>query len=361
MKTHLTVLAWWIVPTVLACAACQTRPAPAPTTEWEIDNPLLPIPPSPLGIDIDLRRLPDPPTPERVRLGRWLFHDVRLSKDGTISCATCHRPQFAFSEPTPVSTGIGGQKGRRKSPSFVNAAETFAPHLFFWDGRALSLEDQALGPIANPLEMGNTHEAMLQTLSAIRGYAPYFERAFGTATITKERVARAIADYERTRLSGNSPWDRWKANGDVQAVSAAVKRGSELFWGGTAGCDRCHYGRNFTDGRFHNLGIGWDPATRTFSDEGRALVTGRREDRGAFKTPGLRDCARHAPYMHDGSIATLRDVVMLYNEGGRKNPNLDQRIAPLHLSGSDIDALVSMLEALNGEGFQDAPPVKFPQ
>ncbi len=357
-------LAAFCVVTALAivCAACRDAPSPAPLPpEWELANPLLPIPAAPLGIDIDLRRLPDPPTPERVRLGRWLFYDARLSKDGTVSCATCHRPEYAFSEPTAVSTGIAGQKGRRKSPSFVNYADTFFPDRFFWDGRAGSLEEQALGPIEDPIEMGNTHEAMVRTLSGIRGYAAYFEKAFGTPGITKERVATAIADFERTRMSGNSPWDRWRRNHDAQAVSDAVKRGHELFWDGDAGCARCHFGRNFTDGSFHNLGIGWDPVAQAFNDEGRGTVTGRKEDRGAFKTPSLRDCAKHPPYMHDGSVATLRDVVVFYSRGGNPNPQLDYRITPVNLTDRDIDALVAMIEALNGEGYQDAAPASFPR
>ncbi len=361
MKPHAAVLTVGAA-TVLTCAACHGAPSSrTPTPEWETANPVVPLPAAPLGTGIELARLPDPPTPERVRLGRWLFYDPRLSKDGTVSCATCHRPEYAFSEPTAVSTGIGGQRGRRKAPSFVNYAETFSPHLFFWDGRAASLEEQALGPIANPIEMGSTHEEMLRTLVSIRGYAPYFESAFGTPGITVERVAKAIADYERTRMSGDAPWDRWRETGDEQAVTADVKRGHELFWGGTAGCDRCHYGRNLTDSMFHNLGVGWDPKTRTFKDDGRAAVTGRDEDRGAFKTPTLRDCARHPPYMHDGSIATLRDVVVFYSRGAQKNPNLDYRIANVTLSEEDIDALVSMLVALNGEGYQDTPPARFPQ
>ncbi len=346
---------------LVVCPACHgDRPEATRPPAWEIANPLLPVPAAPLGADIDLRQLPDPPTPERVRLGRWLFYDRRLSKDGMVSCATCHHPENAFSERTPVSTGIGGRKGRRKSPSFVNAAGAFHPHVFFWDGRAASLEEQALGPIENPVEMGSTRESMVRTLSSIAAYAPYFERAFGSPGITEGRVATAIADYERTRMSGNSPWDRWRTNEDERAVSDAVKRGHELFWG-RAGCARCHFGRSFTDGSFHNLGVGWDPATRTYRDEGRAVVTGRDADRGAFKTPTLRDCAKHPPYMHDGSIPTLREVVAYYARGARSNPNLDYRIAAVDLTDDEVDALVAMLEALNGEGYQDAAPASFPR
>ena len=340
--------------------ACRTAP-PA----WETANPIKPLPAGPLGTEIDLKALPEAPTPERVRLGRWLFYDTRLSADNTISCASCHRPEHAFSEPTPVSLGVKNQRGGRKAPSFINQAVTVYPH-FFWDGRASSLEEQALGPIANAIEMGNTHHAMVETLSRISGYAPYFTEAFGTPLITKERVAKAIADYERTRMSGNSPWDRWRYNRDDSAVSAQVKQGHELFQG-KANCAQCHLSNNFTDGQFHNLGVGWMKATKTFKDEGRWAISkdlgdiGRAGDRGAFKTPTLREVTKHAPYMHDGSIATLREVVEFYNRGGEPNPWLDPKVKPLNLTDAEIDALVALMQALEGEGYQDTPPASFPQ
>jgi cytochrome c peroxidase len=349
--------------------ACQ-RPAPPP---WEVDNPIQPLPTVPLGLGFDLAALTDhrgdkvaPVTPERVRLGRWLFYDRRLSGDGSVSCATCHRPEYAFSEPTPVSSGIGGQKGKRKAPTFINMATTLYPH-FFWDGRAGSLEDQALGPIANPAEMGSNHQTMIATLSRVQGYRRYFKDAFGTEEITKERVAHAIADYERTRMSGNAPYDRWRMKRDQGAVSQQVKDGYELFFN-KARCNQCHLGNNFTDSNFHNLGVGWDPKTKTFSDEGRWVVTkgtadeGFAEtDRGRFKTPTLREVTKHAPYMHDGSIATLREVVEFYNRGGNKNPYLDPKIEPLELTPREVDALVEFMKALEGEGYQDTAPKTFPQ
>lgn len=341
-----------------ACGVSHSTSTPPPP--WEVDNPVRPLPAAPLGIDIDLAKLPDPPTPERVRLGRWLFYDARLSADGTVSCSTCHEPQYAFSQITPVSTGIRGQKGVRKAPSFVNEAVTLYPY-FFWDGRAASFEDQALGPIANPVEMGNTHEAMVDTLSRIPGYRPYFMQAFGTEEITKQRVARAISDYERTRMDGNSPWDHWRQNRDQGAVSAEVKKGHELFFG-KAKCNQCHLGQNFTDNRFHNLGVGYDPHTHRYKDEGRYAVTKNPADLGAFKTPTLRDVTRHAPYMHDGSVATLRDVMDLYNRGGDRNPHLDPKVGePLHLDDSEIDALIAFMKALDGTGYEDVPPTRFPQ
>jgi cytochrome c peroxidase len=347
---------------ILTVAVACGRPAPP----WESANPVVPVPMAPLGSGIDLAALPDPPTPERVRLGRWLFYDTRLSADGSVSCATCHSPEHAFSQTTPVSAGIRGQKGSRKAPAVINHAGAIFPR-FFWDGRAASLEEQALGPIANPIEMGGSHDTMVSTLSKVEGYAPYFREAFGTPDITKERVAKAIADYERTRMSGNSPWDRWRETGDAAAVSDAVKQGHDLFFG-KAECNQCHLGNSFTDSQFHNLGVGWDPKTATFKDWGRwefskntAAEQPGEADRGAFKTPTLREVTKHAPYMHDGSIATLREVVELYNRGGVKNPWLDPKIKPLKLTDAEIDALVEFMKALEGEGYQDAAPASFPQ
>jgi len=339
-----------------ACTSSASAPPP-----WEADNPVVAIPEAPLGAEIDLSSLSEPPTPEKVRLGRWLFYDKRLSADNTVACATCHRPDHAFSEPTAVSTGIGGQKGRRKAPSLVNQADALLPH-FFWDGRAGSLEDQALGPIGNPIEMGmnNMPNALADKLTAIEGYRPYFRAAFGTNAITSERIAKAIVAYEQTRMSGNSDWDRWRYDRDEKAVSDQAKQGHELFFG-KAKCRQCHAGNNFTDSKFHNLGVGWDPVAKQFSDEGRFVVTKKDADRGAFKTPTLRDVTRHPPYQHDGSVSTLREVVELYNRGGHKNPYLDVKMEPLGLSPAEVDAIVAFLETLEGQGYQDKAPQAFPQ
>jgi len=340
---------------VISLAWVGCKPA---IPEWELANPVVPLPEPPLGVDHAFSELQDPPTPERVRLGRWLYYDTRLSADNTIACATCHRPENAFSEPTPVSTGIRGQKGNRKAPTFINAAWALFPHTF-WDGRAASLEEQAMGPVANPIEMGNTHEAMIQTIQGIGGYAGYFQEAFGSPEITTDGIAKAIADYERTRMSGNSPYDRWK-NGDETAVSEQVKLGDQLFFD-KAGCNQCHLGYNFTDSLFHNLGVGWDPETQHFKDLGRVAISHQENDTGAFKTPTVRDVTKRAPFMHDGSVATLREAVELYNRGGEANPYLDPKIKPLGLTGDEMDALVLMMEALSGEGYMDAAPTSFPQ
>lgn len=337
------------------CSAVAAFAAPA----WEDANPIKPIPKPPLGIYSKFEDLPVPPTPERVRLGRWLFFDKRLSGDNTLSCSSCHKPEYAFSELTPNSTGIHGQHGARKAPGFVNLAWTIFPN-YFWDGRASSLEEQALGPIANPIEMGSNHESMVKTLGGIAGYKPYFKEAFGSEQITKERVAHAIADYERTRMSGNSPVDKWQIGKDESAASAEVKKGWELFFG-KGECNQCHLGENYTDSRFHNLGVGWDEQKKEMKDLGRYAISKKDEDRGAFKTPGLREVAKHPPYMHDGSIATLEEVVEHYNKGGNKNPWLTTRVRKLDLSKEEVQALVKFMEALSGEGYADTAPTAFPE
>lgn len=333
---------------------------------WEVDNPIKPLATPPLGMAFHLSRSKDTILPSRVRLGRWLFYDKRLSADGSISCATCHRPEHGFSQPTSVSIGIRGQLGTRKAPSLLNQSVSLARDVhkrayFAWDGRSASLEEQTLRAIDNPREMGNAPGSMVRRLSAIRGYRPYFKEVFGTEEITDARVAHAIADYVRTRVSGNSAFDRWNA-GDNNALSPAARLGQDLFFE-KANCASCHMGDGFTDGIFHTLGVGWDPRTKTYKDDGRFLVTKDPRHRGAFKVPGLRDVSRRAPYMHDGSIPTLRDVVAFYNKGGGADVlNLTGRMRkPLGLTDAEVTALVAFLQSLDGEGFQDTPPKLFPR
>src|SRR6185436_5912551 len=336
--------------------------------DLERDNPVRPNAVPPFGMEEFFKEVPQQPIPTRVRLGRWLFFDKRLSADNSLSCASCHQPEFAFSQTTAVSTGLNGVKGTRKAPSLINlAARTVLPDIpedreqtFFWDGRVSSLEHQVLVPIANRDEMGLDRQAMIARLSAMQGYRPYFREAFGSEQITQERIATALSDYVRTRMSGNAPYDRWTYASDGRAMSEQAKRGSELFFF-NARCAGCHAGFNFSDGRFHNIGVGWGPVSRSFKDEGRLAVSHDPRDRGAFKTPGLRDVSRHAQYMHDGSLATLKDVVEFYNRGGGVNPSLTARVRPLGLTPADVDALVAFLESLDGEGYQDAPPKHFPR
>ena len=342
-------------------AAAGTAPA---IPDWEVENPIRPLPIPPLGVAGEIADLQPRVTPEKVRLGRWLFYDPRLSSDGSVSCASCHEPSAGFSERDPVSTGVGGQKGNRKAPPVLNAAFPIYP-VWFWDGRASSLAEQAKGPMENPVEMGMTHAGIETTVRAIPGYARYFAETFGDRRIDVDRVAEAIAAYEATRLSGNSAFDRWDA-GDPAALDEKQRLGFRTFFG-KAACNQCHLGPNLTDSRFHNLGVGWrapppgaDPATG-FADPGRVKVTGQARDTGAFKTPTLRDVSRRAPYMHDGSVATLREAVELYDRGGVANPWLSPDVKPLHLSPREVEGLVAFLQALDGEGFEDVAPRSFPR
>lgn len=359
------VLRAWLAAIAISLALVACGPNRA---QLERDNPIRPNAPPPFGMEEFFKDVPHQPVPTRTRLGRWLFFDTRLSSDGTISCASCHRPEFAFSEQTAVSTGIGGRQGTRKAPSLVNlAARTVLPdrpedrdQTFFWDGRAASLEHQVLVPIADRNEMGLDRQSMIDRLSGVEGYGPYFREAFGSEIITHDNVAIALSDYVRTRMSGNAPYDRWSYAGEANAVSEEAKRGSELFHF-NARCATCHAGFNFSDGRFHRLGIGWDPATRTFKDVGRFAVSHEERDRGAFKTPGLREVSKHPPYMHDGSLATLRDVVEFYNRGGDSRAPKSGRFRPLDLTPQDVDALVAFLKTLDGEGYQDQTPRYFPR
>lgn len=306
----------------------------------------------PLGIDPDVFQIPEdnPITKEKIELGKLLYFDPRLSVDGTISCASCHDPAKGFTDQKRFSTGVDGKQGTRNSPTVINSAF----HYFhFWDGRSPSLEDQATGPMANPVEMAHTLEDAEKAIANIPGYAPLFEAAFGDSAVTMDRMAKAIATFERTVLSGNSPWDRFIYGGEEDALSPAAKRGLELFEG-KALCTRCHVGFNLTDGLFHNLGVGMDAEK---PDLGRYEVTKREEDKGAFKTPVLRDLQKTAPYMHDGSIATLEEVVELYVRGGEPNPWLDPKLEPLDLTAQEEKDLVAFLKSLEG----DWEPIAVPE
>ena len=293
----------------------------------------------------------NPYTPAKAELGWLLFFDTRLSSDGTVSCASCHSPEFAFTDGSPVSTGIGKQKGGRSAPSVINRVYGAA---MFWDGRAASLEEQAKGPIANSIEMtiekdaNKAHTAVVDRLRQVKDYQQRFKNVFGTDDFTIDHVAKAIATFERTILSGNSPYDKFKA-GDKNALSESQQRGMKIFFSNNARCDSCHDGAAFTTNQFANVGIGMDKPN---PDLGRYNVTKNEADKGAFKTPGLRDIARTGPYMHDGSLKTLNEVVEHYNKGGIKNKWLHQDIKPLNLTVQDKKDLVEFLHGLNGEGWQ---------
>jgi cytochrome c peroxidase len=224
-----------------------------------------------------------------------------------------------------------------------------------------------VGPIENPIEMGTTHEEVVATIGGVQGYAPFFEEVFGDDEVTIDRIAAAIADYERTRLSGNSAYDRWVVYDededgplDEPILTEQEDRGRDLFFN-DAKCATCHVGNHFTDSLYHNLGIGWDSVLQSHADDGRFVVTGKEQDKGAFKSPGLREVTLRAPYMHDGSLATLEEVIEHYRVGGAKNPQLSPKMFEIELTDDDAEALVAFMAALEGEGFMDTEPTLFPQ
>ncbi len=307
----------------------------------------------PLGLKPQRIPADNPLTADKVALGKQLYFDPRLSSDNTISCSSCHDPKKGWSNADAFATGVRGQRGGRSAPTVINSGYAT---LQFWDGRAHQLEGQALGPIQNPIEMDLTLDACVEKLNKIEGYRKQFQKVFGT-DVTEEGIAKAIASFERTVLSGNAPFDRYKA-GDASALSEAAERGRQLFFG-KANCSACHSGPNFSDAAFHNVGIG---INQPEPDLGRFAETKLLGDRGAFKTPTLREIARTAPYMHDGSEKTLEDVVEYYNKGGTPNPQLDEEIFPLKLNDQQKADLVTFLkEGLSSSEYPDVEPPALPQ
>lgn len=301
----------------------------------------------PAGLDKRPATPADNPLDEaKVQLGRALFFDPILSGDGTLSCATCHDPAHGFASPDPQAIGIRGRRGRRNAPTLLNRA--YATSLF-WDGREGTLEGQALKPILCAQEMGSTVPETVKRLETHAEYPGRFRKVFADG-VTGDNLAKALASFERTLLSGNSRIDRFR-HGEVGGMTAAERQGLWLFES-RGGCWRCHSGPNLTDEAFHNTGVSWG---RTPLDLGRFEVTGVDADRGRFKTPTLRDVARTAPYMHDGSLATLEDVVEFYNRGGNPNPHLDPIVQPLRLSQDDAKSLVAFLKALSGTAEEGKP------
>ena len=300
----------------------------------------------------------NPVTAETVDLGRRLFYETKLSADGTVSCASCHSPGAGFADPRRVSVGVGGKTGNRNAPPALNAA--YHP-VQFWDGRAATLEDQAAGPIANPVEMNLPHADCSTKIDQDPVYKALFEKAFGPGPVTMDKITKAIASFERTLISANSPFDRYQYGGDKKAMSASAIRGLALYKDPAKGnCVTCHtIGEKdalFTDGKFHNLGVGLDPQGE-LKDLGRYDQTRMEADKGAFRTPTLRNIAQTGPYMHDGSQRTLSEVVDFYVGGGSSNPHLDKDIKELKLSGQERADLVAFLEALTGEAPPNAGPI----
>ena len=296
----------------------------------------------PRGLDLYMPVPEDNPlTGEKVALGRQLFFDRRLSRDRSLSCSSCHDPQRAFTDGRAVSTGVFGRKGQRSVPTLVNRGYGRS---HFWDGRMKSLEEQVLQPIQDANELDMTLKEVVVRLKGDAKYRELFQRTFGRE-IHEDDIAKALASYVRTVLSGNSPVDRY-LYGEREALSPSARQGLQLFRG-KGNCTACHVGPTFTDERFHNTGVAW--RNGKLLDPGRFVVTGKEEDRGRFKTPTLREVARTAPYMHDGSLKTLKDVIEFYDRGGNPNRYLDPEIKPLRLTAEEKEALLAFLKALSGE------------
>jgi cytochrome c peroxidase len=277
----------------------------------------------------------NPYTSEKAALGKMLFFDTRLSRDRNLSCASCHNPSFGWEVPFAKAIGAGGKPLRRHAPTAINLA--WSKNLF-WDGRAPTLEAQARGPIEAAVEMDLPLATAVTRLKEVEGYRSAFARAFGSAGLTEDTILKAIATYERTLVSADTPFDRW-VRGDVEAVNDSVKRGFALF-NGKAGCAACHSGWNFSDDKFHDIGL-------PTPDVGRMGISKAAADQHAFKTPGLREIAARAPYMHHGEVATLAAVVVHYISGGVARPSRSPLIQPRALNAQDIQDLVAFMQSLS--------------
>jgi len=338
------------------------------------------LPPLPIPAD-------NPQKPEKIALGDKLFHDARFSTTGLISCSTCHKKDKAFTDRLPVSEGINGLKGTRNAPTVINAAYMRSQ---FWDGREPTLEAQSAQPFINPVEMGlANHDPILKIVRTDPAYVKLFKKVFGKKgdQITMIEVEQAIAAFERTVIAGDSPFDRYQFGGDKTAMSSPAIRGLEIFRG-QGRCVSCHVIEQtqalFTDNRFHNIGVGFarmadkeEDVVKTFlkskqegvsvdvavltkentSELGRFAISETLQDLGGFKTSTLRNIDKTAPYMHDGSLKNLEEVVQFYNNGGRLketdplSPYLDGGIRPLNLSKEQEADLVEFLKALTSPDF----------
>ncbi len=329
-----------------------------------------------LGLPELPRIIDNPQTPEKVALGQRLFNDVRLSQDGTVSCASCHQQSKAFTDGKKVAVGIQGRLGLRNAPTVVNAA--YYQRLFV-DGRAASLEEQALGPFLNPIEHGlKSKQALVKLVAQDADYIKQFTDVFASPIITADKITFAIASFERTLIAGNSAFDRYLFGRDRQALTQSEARGMRLFRR-KGNCANCHEisGKDalFMDNRFYNLGIGFEKINSEIetilvtlrqgdklnalhltkaqrAELGRFNTTHLIADIGKFKTPTLRNIALTAPYMHDGSLKSLEEVVDYYDKGGYKNPYLDAAIFPLHFTEQEKQDLVAFLKALTSQAYQ---------
>ncbi len=321
------------------------------------------LPPVPIPKD-------NPLTRETVFLGRKLFFDKLFSRDNTVSCASCHDPRYGFADPKPVSEGVNGLKGTRNAPTVLNAAYN---EILFWDGRAPTLEAQAAGPVDNPVELAHSLIGVERKLAAIPEYIELFEKAWGPGRITYEMVAKSLASYQRTLVSGNSPFDRYYYGGDKTAISESAIRGLKYYLNPSlkaANCVSCHRidvkFSTFTEPRFHNTGVAFVPQTGQLLDLGRGLIRPGPKMAGAFRTLTLRNIALTAPYMHDGSMKTLEETIDFYFEGGRPNPNISVDMPdpglpdiPKAEQAQAKKDLVEFMKTLNGDTPPDAVPPDF--
>jgi cytochrome c peroxidase len=319
----------------IAASAADHKPgayAPAPTAEdkaWKL--PAVPMPQDNLS------------TPARIELGTALFFDPRMSGNGAMSCASCHNPSLGWSDGLKTAVGWGGQVLGRATPTVMNTAYNTQ---FMWDGRKKSLEDQALGPMKAAVEMNTDFAVSLGRLKAVPTYVAMFDKAYPGEGVTEETIAKAIAAFERTVVVNDSPFDRWLA-GDKKAMTMQQWRGFKVFTAENKGnCAACHSGANFTDNGYHNIGLMKQGDGE--GDVGRFAIRKVASMKGAFKTPGLRNIELTAPYFHDGSSATLREVVEHYVRGGDDKSNLSPTMKPLTLSEQEKDDLVAFMKALTG-------------
>jgi cytochrome c peroxidase len=298
-------------------------------------------------------------TPERISLGKLLYFDTRLSSSNEISCATCHHPSRGWTDLKPVSKAVGHKHfvGPRNSPTILNAAYQKRQ---FWDGRAKSLEAQALGPIEAGVEMAMPLEQLIPKIKSIKGYVVLFEKAYPGEGITQSSIAKALASFERTVVSTEAPFDKY-IKGDKKAISKKAQKGFELFKG-KAHCTDCHDGFNFSDGSFHNIGL--NDGELTGKELGRYNVKNRAAWYGVMKTPTLRDVTKSYPYFHDGSVKTLKEATVICASGGRYENNVKNKseyMKDRDLSEDEVDAIVDFMKTLTGPDLQIDIPTKFPQ
>ncbi len=325
-----------LLPLLTGCSSTADAPPEPALVSIPAGFPALPVPSS------------NALTADRIALGKRLFYDKQLSRTNEIACGSCHLQENAFADPRRFSVGVQGRMGKRNAPPLMNMAYNTS---FFWDGGVPTLEQQVIGPVTNPLEMNMTLEEVADRLKGDPAYVAMFQSAYSQLP-APEWITKAIASFERTLVSGHSRYDMYTA-GKTDALTREEKHGMDLFFSEAADCFHCHIGFNFTNESFQNNGL-----YAVYADSGRMLITEQARDRGKFKVPSLRNIALTAPYMHDGSLATLEEVVEHYNNGGNGNPNSDPVIRKLGLTAAEKADLIAFLRALTDDEFINNPAHK---